>query len=333
MPLSIIFDAVPGFRTEPNVNYEPRLGLFRAQVTFPHPILYGVYCSTAFALAWYTPLARGAGRFVRYFWCTIVFLATFFSVSSGAILSVMLQLMLMGWDWVTKKLKRRWLILFLIIAFCYVVIDLLSNRTPVTIFISLATFSAHNAWYRIIIWDYGSAEVLRNPLFGIGLREWIRPSWMQSTSVDNFWLLTAMRYGFPGVILLGSSFFLILKRVASMDFSNRPSMLACQKAYLMTLIGLFLSICTVHIWTSTFVHVMFLIGAGVWLFTSDIDLRQPVVEEEDNGRRKGPHRRSVVKRRNSGPGADPSDPAQAEPEPVAEPERRSPYTRGPIRKK
>ena len=47
------------------------------------------------------------------------------------------------------------------------------------------TFSTTSAYNRIIIFEYGSAEVMRNPIFGIGLGDWIRPVWM-SDSMDNF---------------------------------------------------------------------------------------------------------------------------------------------------
>jgi hypothetical protein len=303
LPISKLFGAIPGIRVEPYVFYEPRLGLYRAQVTFPHPILYGVFCSTAFALVWFTGITSGLGKSSRILRAIIVFIATFFSVSSGAVLSVMLQMMLMGWNWVTAKIKKRWLLLALIITVMYVAIDLASNRTPVTIFIAYATFSAHNAYYRVIIWDYGSAEVLRHPFFGIGLTaDWERPDWMGSTSVDNFWLLTAMRYGIPGVSLLVIGLAVLLKKIASMDFSERPDILACQKGYMISLIALFLSICTVHIWSGTFVYVFFLIGSGVWMFTTP-------------GLEKAP---------------DPSDGPQSDETADAPQMIRTPYSRGPI---
>ena len=68
--------------------------------------------------------------------------------------------------------------------------------------ITYLTFNSGTAYWRLHIWNFGSAEVWRNPLFGIGLNDWARPSWMWTASVDNFWLLTAMRYGIPAFLLL-----------------------------------------------------------------------------------------------------------------------------------
>ena len=44
----------------------------------------------------------------------------------------------------------------------------------------------------------------QNPLFGIGFAEFDRPAWMISSSVDNHWLLLAIRFGaLPSFIIFG----------------------------------------------------------------------------------------------------------------------------------
>ena len=270
MLISQILDVIPGFSTHPNVHYEPRLGLFRAQATFEHPILFGVFCSSGFALAWYGLRVAGFGNGRRMVWTVIAGMGAFFSVSSGAILSIMAQIGLMTWNVAAGFVKKRWRLLIIITAVCYIIIDLLSNRTPITVFISFATFNSGTAYWRVLIWEYGSAEVWRNPLFGIGLHDWIRPAWMQSSSVDNFWLVMAMRYGLPGFLAVAASFLTILLRVGRMDFSHDADLAACQKAYMITVICLFGSICTVHVWGAAFVYTVFLVASGVWMFTSDL---------------------------------------------------------------
>ena len=46
-------------------------------------------------------------------------------------------------------------------------------------------FDAKTGWGRTEIFQYGAAEVLRHPIFGIGLNDWVRP-WWRKPSVDNF---------------------------------------------------------------------------------------------------------------------------------------------------
>jgi hypothetical protein len=83
----------------------------------------------------------------------------------------------------------------------YVGIDLFSTKTPFHVFVNYFTFSKQSAYNRILIFEYGTAEVARHPVFGIGLGDWERPVWM-SDSMDNFWLVTAVRYGVPALFLL-----------------------------------------------------------------------------------------------------------------------------------
>ena len=121
--------------TFPNAPLEPRWGLERAQATFEHPILFGVFVSAGFGLFFYA-LGRRGGMF-RVLGPGASFAATFFSLSMGAYISVFLQIMLIGWDKVTGfiRLQSRWRILFYLVAAAYVTVDLLSNRTPFNVFI------------------------------------------------------------------------------------------------------------------------------------------------------------------------------------------------------
>src|SRR3954466_10503300 len=63
------------------------------------------------------------------------------------------------------------------------------------------------------IWEYGSASVLNNPLFGVGFGDWARASWMTS-SADMFWLVNAMRHGLPAGLLIMSAFLLLFLPVS-----------------------------------------------------------------------------------------------------------------------
>ena len=146
----------------------------------------------------------------------------------------------------------------------YVGIDVLSNRSPIPVLISYLTFNPGNAYMRLLIWDFGSAEVLRHPLFGIGLNNWTRPIWM-AASVDNFWLNTAMRYGLPGVLLLVAGIVANLTQIMRADLPD--SLKPVRLGHVITMAGTLMVLWTVHIWGSTAVLVLFYFGSGVWLFT------------------------------------------------------------------
>jgi hypothetical protein len=234
-----------------------RMGFHRAQGVLEHSILWGVFCSIGIANLFYIyreSLAK------RLFLSGLATGMTFTSLSAAPLQSVTLQFAMIGWGWVTRN---AWWTLVILAAIGYVVIDALSNRTPVMIMIDYLTFNSHNAWIRIHIWNFGTAEVWRNPIFGIGLGDWQRPSWLPS-SVDNFWLVTAMRYGLPGLLLLAlaiaTNLFSIIRQKLPDEFAHY------RVAYVIAAIGLLMTLATVHVWGATSVFVMFYIGAGSWLF-------------------------------------------------------------------
>ena len=305
MLLSLVFDAIPGLSVHPNVFYDPRMGLFRAQVMFEHPILYGVFCSAGVSLAWIGLQAVGMDRVKRGLWTVVAFMAGFFSLSTGALLAMSIQFMLWAWEAATWMVEKRWRLLILLTAVFYVAIDMLSNRTPVTIFISIATFNTGSSWNRVLIWEFGSATVWRNPIFGIGFSWWERPIWMKG-SIDNFWLLISMRYGIPAFLILAGAFLINILRVGRMEFRDRPALHACQRAYLMAVISVSVALCTVHIWGDLLSFLMFFVGSGVWMYTSGLDQHDEATadgEGEARAERRGPRRisRSGQPPRGSGP--------------------------------
>ncbi|MEP1595481.1 MAG: hypothetical protein ABJK20_12925, partial [Halieaceae bacterium] len=164
---------------------------------------------------------------------------------------------------VTKGISLRWSVLMGIFLLMWFAVSLASNRSPIKVFISYLTFSAHSAYNRILIWEYGSAEVGRNPLFGIGFGDWIRAPWM-SDSMDNFWLLTAVRYGLPALVFLVAAIVILAIRQAKMNARHRD-LNRHRMAWLAIIIGLSVSGITVHFWNALFAYFFFLVGTGAWL--------------------------------------------------------------------
>src|SRR6185436_2090644 len=123
---------------------------------------------------------------------TPVALATFCSLSVGAWVGFYLQAALIAWEVSTRRLSRRWMLLGLSFVLVYIIVDIISNRPPILVFIDYLTFSQGNSYNRVLIWEFGSASVWKHPLMGIGRGDWERASWM-SASMDNFWLVLVVR--------------------------------------------------------------------------------------------------------------------------------------------
>lgn len=248
------------------VDYPPRFGLFRAQVVFEHPILYGIFCAMSFSLL-YTTINEKTGRMSGLWRGWVSIANTFFSLSSGALLALTVQIGLITWEKTTRFLKNRWWVLVGLAVTGYVVVDLLSNRTPFEVFASYMTFNSGTAYYRILIFEYGIQNVWDNPIFGLGNRGWVRPSWMMP-SVDNLWLLTAMRYGIPGFALFALAFASATIRLALLKLQD-PHTNSLRRAMVYTFVGIALGVATVHLWGATYTFLMFMLGAVGWFKNSD----------------------------------------------------------------
>jgi len=240
------------------VNTGERLGLTRAYGTFDHAIINGVVSASLYGVAWFYVLKRKGKTAV------LIALAAITSMSSGAVASLMTQTMVIVWENKTRNIKKRWLKLAYLILLAYFLIDLVSNRSGLKVIISYLTFSPATAYWRLVIWDNGIDNAIANPFFGIGLNDWVRPSWMSSGSMDNFWLVTMVKYGFVGFGFLVTCIYIIasgLMNIKTADIRiNRM-----RRAWLTGLLGLIISACTVHYWNQAYIYFMFYLGLGAAL--------------------------------------------------------------------
>ena len=259
-------DKVPGLTTVKQLIIGKRMGLFRTQVYFAHPIHYGLFCSSILAITFVglRGVVSNAARFVA---AGAIGTGVFLSLSSGALLAALLQIGLIFWAYIFRNNPARWKILVGLFVFIYVAIDLGSNRTPIKVVISYATFSAHNAYYRSVIFEWGMINVWNNPIFGLGLNSWIRPSYMVSGTMDNFWLVMAVRYGIPGFILIALGYADALFRMGRRKLVERTKLSNLRLAWMLSFLGLSFTLVTVHIWTAVYSYVFFMLGAGLWLIS------------------------------------------------------------------
>lgn len=287
----VIADALRPFFDTPFRGYSAygRLGFERVYGTFDHPIMFGLFCSFVFANAWMT--LRSAS-YARVIIMGLAFLMTAMSLSSAPLLAIALQLMVIIWAIVTKG---AWKTLIVLAVLGYVMIDASSNRTPVTILIDLATFNPTTGWIRIATFDYGMLSVRANPVFGIGLGDWPRPEWLTS-SVDNFWLLTAMRYGLPALAFYCVALALHVLSILRTPLESEEAKSA-RIGYLIVLGSLVLVLMTVHVWGAVAVFCAFYIGAGSWLCTGETKAAPEKANSEANAQDRTPPRYTRFKSR------------------------------------
>jgi hypothetical protein len=237
-----------------------RNGLFRASGPFPHPILWGVFAASAFSLA----LCDAGSNRLTLKSCLLavaVALSAYTSLSSGAILVIAVQVLLIGWLCVTRRISQRWTLFAAGFAALYIMIDILSNRTPLAVFLSYGTFSTISAFYRTLIWEFGWQNVMASPFFGIGLSDWVRAYWMTGSSVDAFWLLMLIRYGFLGAGPLFAGVLAALFSVGKSVAREPASLpLGVATSWMFSTIGVIIGGFTVHFWDNSLIYFIFMIG-------------------------------------------------------------------------
>ncbi|WDR06224.1 O-antigen ligase family protein [Devosia rhodophyticola] len=289
-----VFEAVTGrniyleimsqfFSTIELAHKDPRWGLRRVQLFFEHPILMGVCLGSILTL---THLVVGREFYFGRRWMrsTMVGLTAALSLSSGPLSGMMVQIILMGWNWFFSKIKGRWTILISLVLMFILAVQLFARRPLPNILVSFA-FEQESGYYRILIWNYGSESVARHPWFGVGLGSWDRPAWMPP-SIDMFWLYNAIVFGLPGGVLM-MAFFAVtvwsIGKVRNLD----QRLYDYRAAYLIAMTSFFLTGWMVHFWNGTYVFFLFMVGAGMWLLN---------VPRQDDGLKLEPEERAMASR-------------------------------------
>jgi hypothetical protein len=237
-----------------------RLGLVRARSTFEGYELYGTFCVAAVAIFLYFE-RKGL---TRRLWVGLAVLGTLLSLSSGPFLGLAIVISAFCYDRVFKHYAYRWQAL-IILSLVFVFAVFLISNNPLGWMVRNLTLDPQTGYFRIAEWEHAVAEIAKSPWIGFGLTDWkgrARDDFMLfvgEQGVDCVWLVEALRYGYPVVIL----FFSLL--VATLQRPKRPSAVNQNMANMstglssaivnMSLIGL-----TVHFWDSVWIFFSLCIG-------------------------------------------------------------------------
>lgn len=260
--------------------HPPRLGFHRAQVSFEHPILYGLFCSLGFANAFYIFRDRIPKRI---FWMGTCFFTTFSSLSSAPILAMLIQSIMMGWDRMAPTLKSKWMVLAGLGISIFLVLELITPNGAVDFLVSNLTLVPATADYRLMTFEYALNSLWDNPVFGAGKGGDIELPWWHTGSIDNFWLSTAVAYGVPTLLFLIAA---ILTHLGMVMWAKGLDETAAdyRSGHFIAVAGLIFTLTTVHLWGAANVMVMAYLGAGAWLYVpqkekTPLRRQQPVPDE------------------------------------------------------
>src|SRR5690606_18141321 len=146
-------------------------------------ILMGVCCGSVLAL---THMVVGRDLSVTRKWMVSIAtaLTATLSLSSGPLTGILVQIALMAWNRLFGWLRASWLLLAASIGLGLMTVSLFAKRPLLHILMSFA-FEPDSAFFRLLIWTYGTLSISNHPWFGVGTGAWDRPSWM-GPSIDMF---------------------------------------------------------------------------------------------------------------------------------------------------
>jgi hypothetical protein len=256
---------------------EQRSGFTRVLSVFDHPIMTGLYAGSILGLV-HLVLGNQKSLMWRSFRSFTIVATAFMSLSAGPIGAVAMQVFLLSWNGLLRRMRSRWKLLISLLLGLVVLLQIVAKRSALTIITSFFLFDSASYWYRRLIWFYGSATVMNHPLFGVGLNDWERPAWMPTASIDNFWLFQAIRSGLLAPTLLLLAFFLIVLAVGlkkDLDYK----LVEYRTGFLITMTFFFLGGWTAHFWGNVYALFLFLMGSGVWILDAQ------ATERDGHGRK------------------------------------------------
>ncbi|MGO4441355.1 O-antigen ligase domain-containing protein [Rhizobium sp. RAF56] len=251
-----------------DIALEFRGGLVRVQGPFDHSILFGLFCSSGFALS---VLVVGFQRPFFATWCKagVVAFTAALSLSAGPILGLAVQFLLLGWKRLADAMGAKLLgVITISVYSCAQLVFWISGRSLNEFVIGKLTFDPMSYWSRGLIFQYAWESVLNHSLLGTGMGRWDRPLWMPA-SIDNLWLAFAVMHGLPAAALLCAAVTCCVVPVGlKRGLGKRES--EYRAAYIITVVNWCLVGMTVYYWDGTYVLVILFLGSGLWVLDAEI---------------------------------------------------------------
>ena len=170
--------------------------VLRAKLVFPHPILFGTFCSVAAAIFLYSEQSMGR----RVFYCGICFIGCILSISSAPLLGFALAVSIYLYDQFLQAYSSRWKVLLVMLAAAFCASFALSNN-PLTWLLRHATLDPADAYYRLLIWQNAFEYIALSPITGADPASWASDE-ILGNSIDCVWLVLSLGYGLPMVALV-----------------------------------------------------------------------------------------------------------------------------------
>jgi hypothetical protein len=231
----------PFFGVAP-IDYQVRGGMIRATSTFDHAILFGAFCCIVGTIL----LHSEANVRKLILFVSISLLGSILSWSSSSLMGFSIVMAAYCYNRLMRGFAMRWL-LFWLIAGAISLSFFMASNNPMGWILSHLTLDPESGYYRLMIWDAVFSKMPESPIFGFGFN--LFDNWILDNTVDSVWLVLALRFGEPVVILL------LMSNIASvLPTGFRPDgefakymLNMCTGLTLVLVIFMFVGL-TVHFW-------------------------------------------------------------------------------------
>lgn len=250
------------------IRSEFRMGLLRASGPFSHQILAGVFLASFLPLYMLSGL-RGWPKKLG----SISPWLSFFSLSSAAIIALGMGGALLIYEWLSKRFAQlTWRLAMVLLGLPYILLEVLSPINAFSLVTRYASLDSGTGYFRMAIWEYGSRNVAKYPWFGIGYREYERPAWMVTTSVDHYWLFLGIRFGAIVPLLLILAVILAVFSASRASMVGPPADRALLRGLAMSVAVLAICAISVAFWHAIQIWFYFILAVSVTLSSRQLVL-------------------------------------------------------------
>jgi hypothetical protein len=196
--MTSLFHITEPARAQPKELHRSFFGVtvLRAEGTFPHPILFGTFCTIAATI--FVFCSEGGALKLASLWVCVI--GCLVSISSAPFLGLVIAVSLYYYDRLTFPSRQRWRMLYAGGAVAVCGAFAVSNNPITWIFRHLTTDPA-DGYYRLLIWQNALLHIKLSPVMGADPISWSRNQ-ILGDSIDCVWLVLALTYGLPAVALI-----------------------------------------------------------------------------------------------------------------------------------
>jgi hypothetical protein len=173
---------------------------------------------------------------------------------------------LLAYNWLSERIANlTWRLFFVVTGIVVFVAETATGSGTYGLILRYASLNSISSYNRVLIWEYGTKNVIKNPWFGLGYGDWERPAWMYSSSMDHFWLLLAVRFGIiPSALIALATIFAVFALIRGSMAAN-PVDARAMRGVAISLSVFALGIISVALWLSAHIWFFMMIGFAVSL--------------------------------------------------------------------